>query len=257
MMHLLNSIIPGDCFDIFPEIPDKSINMVLCDLPYGVTACKWDQELDLDRLWPEYERLLAPGGVVVLTATQPFETKLINSNRKWFRYKWVWKKSRAVGFLNAKKMPLRIHEDVLVFAKRQPKYNPQFTPGKPYVSKRTAKARPGVYRTLKRSKTVNPGIRYPKDVIEFSNTCEKVLHSTQKPVALFEYLIKTYTSEGDVVLDNTSGSGTTAIAAMNTGRQFICIEKSLANFRVSVDRVTNHKAECQQSTMTSSGVPAG
>ncbi|MCG8345539.1 MAG: site-specific DNA-methyltransferase [Chlorobiales bacterium] len=256
MRHLLNSIVPGDCFDILPDIADKSINMVLCDLPYGVTACKWDQELDLDRLWPEYDRILAPKGVVVLTAIQPFETKLINSKRKWFRYKVVWKKSRAVGFLNAKKMPLRIHEDVLVFAKRQPKYNPQFSPGKPYVSKRAATARPGVYRNLKPSQTVNTGVRYPQDVVEFSNTCEKVLHSTQKPVALFEYFIRTYTDEGDVVLDNTSGSGTTAIAAMNAGRQFICIEKNLANYRVSVDRLNNHKVQCQ-STITSAAVPAG
>lgn len=244
----LNSLYCGDCFDVFEFIDGNSIDMVLCDLPYGITACDWDVELDLERLWQEYDRLLAPGGVVVLTATQPFETKLINSRKKWFRYKWVWKKSRAVGFLNAKKMPLRIHEDILVFAKRQPKYNPQFTQGKPYVSNRRAMSKPGVYRELKRSQTVNPGVRYPKDVIDFPNTKEKVCHSTQKPVALFEYLIKTYTNEGNVVLDNTSGSGTTAIAAMNTERKFICIEKNLKNYLVSVDRVNNHRAQCQSTT---------
>lgn len=238
MKALLNKIIPGDCFDILPYVPDKSVDLVLCDPPYGVTACKWDIELDLDKLWKEYKRILTPGGAVVLTATQPFATKLINSNRKWFRYKWVWWKTRAVGFLNAKKMPLRIHEDILVFAQGRTKYNPQFSVGKPYVSKRAAKSRPGVYRELKRTETNNPGIRYPKDVIKFSNTCEKVLHSTQKPVALFEYLIKTYTNEGDIVLDNASGSGTTAIAANNTGRKYICIEKDLVNYRVSIERLS-------------------
>lgn len=233
----------GDCFDVFEFVPDKSVDMVLCDLPYGVTACHWDVELDLRKLWPEYQRMLKPGGVVVLTATQPFETTLINSNRKWFRYKWVWKKSRAVGFLNANKMPLRIHEDILVFAKGRTKYNPQFELGAPYISKRKASGKAGIYREVKRSETVNPGVRYPKDLVEFSNTCEKVIHNTQKPVALFEYLIKTYTDVGDVVLDNTSGSGTTAIAAMNTGRRYICVEKDMANFLQSVDRVQQHKAE--------------
>lgn len=238
MKALLNKIIPGDCFDILPYVPDKSVDLVLCDPPYGVTACNWDIELDLDKLWREYMRILKTSGAVVLTATQPFENKLINSNRKWFRYKWVWRKSRAVGFLNAKKMPLRIHEDVLVFARGRTKYNPQFSEGKPYVSKRSAKSKPGVYRELKRTKTVNPGIRYSKDVIDFANTTEKIYHSTQKPVALFEYLIKTYTDEGDVVLDNASGSGTTAIAASNTRRNYICIEKDLVNYRVSVERLS-------------------
>lgn len=233
----------GDCFDAFEFIPDKSIDMVLCDLPYGVTACHWDVELDLQRLWPEYQRMLKPGGVVVLTATQPFETTLINSNRKWFRYKWVWKKSRAVGFLNVNKMPLRIHEDVLVFAKGRTKYNPQFEPGAPYISKRRASGKSGIYRDVKSSETVNKGVRYPKDLVEFSNTCEKVIHSTQKPVALFEYLIKTYTDAGDVVLDNTSGSGTTAIASINTGRRYICVEKDMVNYLQSVDRVSEHVKE--------------
>lgn len=236
----------GDCFDVMELMPDKSVDMVLCDLPYGVTACAWDVELDLDRLWREYKRLLKPGGAVVLTATQPFETKLINSNRKWFRYKWVWKKSRAVGFLNARKMPLRIHEDVLVFAPGRTIYHPQFEPGTPYVSRRKASGKGGVYREVKRSDTVNTGYRFPKDLLEFSNTCERVVHSTQKPVALFEYLIKTYTDEGDVVLDNTSGSGTTALAAMNTGRRYVCVEKDMANYLVMVNRVQQHKSESRR-----------
>ena len=183
MTDLLNEIHLGDCFDVFPRIEDKWVDLVLCDLPYGVTACKWDVELDLERLWREYKRILKPGGAVVLTATQPFATKLINSNRKWFRYKWVWRKSRAVGFLNAKKMPLRVHEDVLVFAPRRTRYNPQFSKGKPYVSKRSAKSKPGVYRQLKRTQTVNPGIRYPKDVVEFPNNVEKDIVNWQLSVA--------------------------------------------------------------------------
>jgi site-specific DNA-methyltransferase (adenine-specific) len=239
----LDVVYLGDCFDVFEFIPDKSVDMVLCDLPYGVTACHWDVELDLQKLWQEYQRMLKPGGVVVLTATQPFETTLINSNRKWFRYKWVWKKSRAVGFLNANKMPMRILEDILVFAKGRTRYTPQFQPGAPYISKRKASGKSGSYREVKRCETVNPGVRYPKDLVEFSNTCEKVIHNTQKPVALFEYLIKTYTDKGDVVLDNTSGSGTTAIAAMNTGRRYICVEKDMANYLVMVDRVRQHNAD--------------
>ncbi len=237
----LDSLHFGDCFDVFEFIPDHSIDMVLCDLPYGVTACSWDVELDLERLWKEYQRMLKTGGVVVLTATQPFETKLINSNRKWFRYKWVWKKSRAVGFLNANKMPLRIHEDILVFAKGRTKYNPQFEPGTPYITKRRGTGKAGIYREVKRSETVNTGRRFPKDLVEFSNTCEKVMHNTQKPVALFEYLIKTYTDVGDVVLDNTAGSGTSAIAAMNTDRRYICIEKDMKNYMTCVDRLAEYK----------------
>lgn len=248
MRELLNEIHLGDCFDVFPRIGDGCVDLVLCDLPYGVTACAWDVELDPEKLWKEYRRVLKPGGAVVLTATQPFATKLINSNRKWFRYKWVWRKSRAVGFLNAKKMPLRVHEDVLVFAPRgiKTKYNPQFTPGKPYVSKRAQKSGTGVYREARRIDTVNPGIRYPKDVVEFSNTCEKVIHSTQKPVALFEYLIHTYTDPGGLVLDNASGSGTTAVAARSTGRDFICIEKNIVNWQLSVARLNGNEA-CRES----------
>lgn len=237
MRDILNRIHLGDCFDVFPFINDRSVDLVLCDLPYGITACSWDVELDLDRLWVEYKRILAPRGAVVLTATQPFETKLINSNRDWFRYKWVWRKTRAVGFLNAKKMPLRIHEDILVFAPGLTRYNPQFTQGIPYVSKRSKAAKSGVYRDVMRSDTVNTGFRYPKDFVEFSNTNEKVIHSTQKPVALFEYLIRTYTDEGGLVVDNTSGSGTTAIASINTGRNYICVEKNLANWAASKERL--------------------
>ena len=192
--ELHNTIHLGDCFDFFGFIEDKSVDLVLSDPPYGVTACHWDVEFDLEPLWKEYKRILKPGGAVVLTATQPFETKLINSNRRWFRYKWVWKKSRAVGFLNAKKMPLKIHEDVLVFAPKSTKYNPQFTPGKPYVSRRSSKLKRGVYRETRRTETKNHGVRFPKDIVEFSNTCEKVIHSTQKPVELFKYLIRTYSA---------------------------------------------------------------
>lgn len=246
MTDLLNEIHLGDCFDVFPRIDDHCVDLVLCDLPYGITACKWDVELDLERLWREYKRILKPGGAVVLTATQPFATKLINSNRKWFRYKWVWRKSRAVGFLNAKKMPLRVHEDVLVFARGRTVYNPQFSEGKPYVSRRSQKSKPGVYREVKRTDTVNPGIRYPKDVVEFPNNVEKVIHSTQKPAALFEYLIRTYTDPGDLVLDNASGSGTTAIAARNSGRNFICIEKDIVNWQLSITRLNGNEA-CRES----------
>jgi site-specific DNA-methyltransferase (adenine-specific) len=230
---LLNRVTQGDCLEVMRLIPDKSIDMILCDLPYGTTACKWDSVIPFEPLWAEYERVIKDNGAIVLTASQPFTTVLANSNLRLFRYAWVWEKEQGVNFLMAKKQPLKVHEDVLVFYKKQPTYNPQMTKGKPYVSGKGDSGE--VTGRVKKVQTKNEGTRYPRSVIKFNR--EVGLHPTQKPVDLFEYLIRTYTNEGEVVLDNCIGSGTTAVAAINTNRQFIGIEREpeyveLANKRI-------------------------
>jgi site-specific DNA-methyltransferase (adenine-specific) len=231
---LLNRVTQGDCLEVMRLIPDKSIDMILCDLPYGTTACKWDSVIPFESLWAEYERVIKDNGAIVLTASQPFTTVLANSNLRLFRYAWVWEKEQGVNFLMAKKQPLKVHEDILVFYKKQPTYNPQMTKGKPYISGKGDSGE--VTGRVKKIQTKNEGTRYPRSVIKFNR--EVGLHPTQKPVALFEYLIRTYTNEGEVVLDNCIGSGTTAVAAINTGRQFIGIEREpeyveIANKRIA------------------------
>jgi len=218
----LNRIYQMDCLDGMKLIPDKSIDMILCDLPYGTTRNKWDAVIPFEPLWREYERIIKDNGAIVLTASQPFTSALVVSNIKLFRYDLTWDKSQVTGFLNAKKMPLRRHEDILVFYKKQPTYNPQFSIGKPYRIKRGHDT-PN-YGKQTANETVSDGRRYPTSIIEIPQKREKGGHPTQKPVALFEYLIKTYTNEGEVVLDNCMGSGTTAVAALKTNRRFIGFE---------------------------------
>jgi site-specific DNA-methyltransferase (adenine-specific) len=234
----INKIYNMDCLEGMKLLPDKSIDMILCDLPYGTTACKWDAIIPFDKLWSEYERIIKDNGAIVLTASQPFTTKLINSNIKLFRYCWVWEKEQGVNFLMAKKQPLKVHEDICVFSKKQTKYNPQMTKGKPYISGKGDSGE--VTGRVKKVQTKNNGTRYPRSVIQFKR--ETGLHPTQKPVALFEYLIKTYTDEGDIVLDNCMGSGTTAIACINTNRNYIGFEISkeycdIANERISKNSI--------------------
>jgi site-specific DNA-methyltransferase (adenine-specific) len=215
-----------DCFNVFPEIEDESVDMILCDLPYGTTACKWDTILPLEDLWLEYKRLIKPHGAIVLTASQPFTSYLVMSNPDMFRYEWIWEKSNGGGFLLANKMPLKRHENILIFYDKLPQYNPQKTEGTPYSAKR---AFGGYFMGEKQGKEVagwvteNDGSRYPTSILNFNN--ETGLHPTQKPVALFEYLIKTYTNENDLVLDNCAGSGTTGVACQNLNRNCILIEK--------------------------------
>jgi site-specific DNA-methyltransferase (adenine-specific) len=217
-------------------IDDNSIDMILCDLPYGTTQNKWDSIIPLDRLCENYKRVIKDNGVIILTAQTPFDKVLGYSNLKMLKYEWIWQKEAGTGFLNAKKMPLKDHENILIFYKKPPIYNPQMSEGKPYNIKKGG----GTSNYNKDSKenivTNNDGNRYPKTVIKFPRDKDK-FHPTQKPVALFEYLIKTYTNEGDLVLDNCIGSGTTAIAALNTKRKFIGFELdttycSLANQRI-------------------------
>ena len=205
------------------DIDDKSVDMILCDLPYGTTQNKWDSIIPLNLLWEQYERVIKNNGAIVLTSMQPFTSNLINSNLNIFKYEMIWEKSQSSGFLNAKKQPLRKHESVLIFYKKQATYNPQFTKGKQYKAKSNAAANKGNYGKFKDNITVSNGERYPTSIVHFNNG-GKTLHPTQKPVDLFEYLIKTYTNENEIVLDNCIGSGTTAIACKNVNRYFIGME---------------------------------
>lgn len=201
----------------------KSIDLILCDLPYGTTRNQWDSVIDLNLLWNEYLRIIKDNdGVIVLTSSQPFTSILIGSNIQHFKYCWVWEKSNGTGYLNAKKQPLRNYEDICVFYQKQPAYNPQMAQGKPYKWNSIRTKSTNYNRHKKNDKIDNKGERYPKTVLRFQQ--ERGLHPTQKPVALFEYLIKTYSNENDIVLDNCMGSGTTAIACIRTSRNFIGFE---------------------------------
>lgn len=235
-----NTVIHGDCFDIMKDIESKSIDMIFVDLPYGTTQCKWDSILPLPELWKEYERVIKDNGAMVFTAAEPFTSNLIMSNPKLYRYNWIWEKSKATGYLNSKRMPLKAHEDICVFYKRLPTYNPQMVKGTPY-NKGKALRTTAVYgdqvSVLVKNDT---GLRYPRTVVYFK-TAEsegKVIHPTQKPVSLIEYYIKTYSNVGDTILDNTAGSFSTAVACINTDRNFICIEKELEYCESGIERLS-------------------
>lgn len=225
----------GDCMEAMQEIPDHSVDMVLCDPPYGLTHSKWDFVLPLDEMWKHYGRIAKENAAIVLFSQQPFTTTLIGSNPKHFRYEWIWQKSNVTGFLNANRMPLKTHENILVFYAKLPTYNPQFTEGKPYRTRRTGT--PEAYNCFERIETVSDGKRYPKDVLSFPNSGERESHPTQKPVALLEYLIRTYTNEGETVLDSCMGSGSTGVAAANAGRRFIGIELDRDYFETARRRI--------------------
>ena len=224
----------GDCMNLMRDIPDGSVDMILCDLPYGTTARnKWDCVLPYEELWQQYERIIKPNGAIRLFSQLPFDKTLAVSNMKLLRYEWIWKKQQGTGHLNAKRMPMKAHENILVFYKALPTYNPQFREGTPY----TCQSGRGStnYREQKSVLTKNDGFRYPLDVLEFKS--DKGLHPTQKPVALLEYLVKTYTNEGELVLDNCMGSGSTGVACMNTGRRFIGMEIDHDYFWIAEKRI--------------------
>ncbi len=232
MSNFIN-IMHGDCLELMKEIPAKSVDMVLCDLPYGTTQCKWDVIIDFKMLWENYGRVVKDTGAIVLTAAQPFTSTLVVSNIKNFKYQWVWKKSRPTGHLNAKKQPLRNTEDILVFYKSQCTYNPQGTRETDVMVSRTNRGNYGEC-----SKTTRQTVTgYPTTILEFASEVGE--HPTQKPVALMEYLIRTYTNEGDTVLDNCMGSGTTGVAAKNTLRNFIGIEKDATYYDIAFNRIHN------------------
>jgi len=230
------NLINADCLDAMRDIPDGSVDMVLTDPPYGTTACKWDSVIPFEPMWEQLKRITKTNGAIVLTASQPFTSALVMSNVKMFKYDWTWQKPKGTGHLNAKKMPMRDKEDVLVFYAAQSTYNPQMTAGKPYSAKSGKTSFDG-YGTDKRTGNKSSGPRYPKQVQAFPVVERNTVHPTQKPVALMQYLIRTYTNAGQTVLDFTMGSGTTGVACKNLGRSFIGIEMDAGYFATASARI--------------------
>lgn len=235
------SLFNGDCLKVMQDIPQKSIDLILCDLPYQVTNCKWDKLIPFNLLWQQYDRVIKDNGAVVLFAVQPFTTKLIHSNLKDFRYCWYWKKNNVTGFSYARYQPMRCVEDICVFYKKMPTYNPQGLKKVDKPIERTRKKKDdSVYRLTLNDTVVQRFTNYPKHLLDFKNEAasnKNRLHPTQKPVALLEYLIKTYTNEGETVLDNCMGSGSTGEACLNTNRRFIGIEKEIKYFNIAKNRL--------------------
>lgn len=247
------TLLNGDCLKMMKEIPDNSIDMVLCDLPYGTSASSWDKKLPMNGLWNEYKRIIKHNRAIVLFSQQPFTSLLITSNIEMWKYNWIWEKDNGTNFMNSHFCPLKITEDICVFGNGATSfvkngenliYNPQFSEGKPYsIISGNQKSNSAVVRGGKGGrddvggyKTESDGKRYPKNLIKFNRDKDK-LHPTQKPVSLCEYLIQTYTNEGDVVLDNCMGSGTTGIACLNTNRKFIGMELDDTYFEIAKKRI--------------------
>ena len=232
----------GDCLELMKDIPDKSIDMILCDLPYGTTACSWDTIIPFEPLWEQYNRIIKDNGAIVLFGTEPFSSALRLSNIKNFRYDIVWEKPNNTNFMRLKREIGKRHEMISVFYKKQPTYNPQMKEGKPYKDKRTnRKSWEGVNNQSTKIPIDNSGTRYPSSVQKFCNVNKNTLHPTQKPVELLEYLIKTYTNENETVLDNCMGSGSTGVACINTNRNFIGIELSQEYFNIAKERINELK----------------
>lgn len=230
----------GDCLDVMATLPAASVDLILCDLPYGTTQNKWDSVIPLDALWAQYWRIAKPNAAIVLTAQTMFTALLMTASPREHRYNLVWEKTKAGGFLNAKRMPLQAHEDICIFYRSMPTYNPQMEAGKPYIKKAVSNGDGSNYGKFDRvgQIAINNGERYPRSVIKISNDNHGSVHPTQKPVALMEYLIRTYTNPGDVVLDNTMGSGTTGVAAIQSGRRFIGIERDPSYFAIASKRIS-------------------
>jgi site-specific DNA-methyltransferase (adenine-specific) len=245
-----NEIINGDCLEVMKEIPDKSIDMICCDLPYGTTACKWDVVIPFDLLWGAYNRVIKNNGAIVLFGSQPFTSALVMSNPKMFKYEWIWEKHKGTGHLNVKKQPMSNHENILVFGKSSIKYIPQMKEGVPYKLRKSHNISPEgiVYNgsmplNVGYSKEYDSSKRYPLTIQKFDNHNQKQerFHPTQKPVKLLEYLVRTYTNEEDIVLDNCAGSGTTGVACVNTNRNYILIEKEKKYYDIIKERIEKAK----------------
>ena len=228
-------LLKGDCLDLMRDLPDASVDMVLCDLPYGTTACAWDAVIPFEPLWSHYRRVVKTDGAIVLTASQPFTTSLAASNLGDFRYQWVWQKERPSNPQLAKLQPLKVHEDILVFSRGRISYNPQGLIEIPESDRKVHRPERNSLGHCKRKPYVQTHTGYPKSVVSFPS--ERGQHPTQKPVALMEYLVRTYTNEGDTVLDNCMGSGTAGVACVNTGRRFIGIEKNDEYFGIATRRI--------------------
>ena len=233
----------GDCLEVMENIPDKSVDMILCDLPYGTTACKWDSVIPFELLWEQYGRIIKDNGAIVLFGIQPFTTIMINSNINNFKHQWIWDKKNGSNFMQLKRHPNKVHEDIVVFGNngKTVNYYPQMTKGKMRTKgNEKSYSEDGVYHAYTTTKTKND-LYYPKSIIEFSNAGRtgkaKKVHPTQKPVDLLEYLIRTYTNEGEIVLDNCMGSGSTGVACVNTNRKFIGIELDETYFNIAKERI--------------------
>ena len=245
-------LINGDCLVEMNNIPDKSIDSIICDLPYNTTVLKWDKLIPIDELWKQYKRIIKDGGAIVLFAQQPFTTHLISSNLEWWKYNWIWVKENGTNFMNSKHQPIKVTEDICVFSNyaaapsstgNYMRYNPQFLKGTPYVAKCGIKTPNAVTKLGKNNHlTISDGNRYPTNILRFNRDKQK-LHPTQKPVSLVEYLVHTYTNEGELVLDNTAGSMTTAIACINANRRCICIEKDEEIFNIGKKRVDEYQRQ--------------
>lgn len=233
------SLLFGDCLERMKEIPDESVDLILTDPPYGTTACKWDSVIDFDLMWEQLKRIIKPNGAIVLFGAEPFSSLLRCSNIKDFKYDWIWEKSKATGFLNSKKQPLRAHEVISVFYSKPPTYHPQMVEGVSYnKGVRKEQTDNDVYGSFKQVEVKSDGLRFPRSVQYFKTAeFEGSFHKTQKPVALLEYLIKTYTNENEVVLDFTAGSFSTGVACLNTNRKFIGIEMDEGYFNIGVNRM--------------------
>jgi len=249
-----SNIYCGDCLELMPHIADKSVDMVLCDLPYGTTVCKWDVVIPFEPLWEQYHRICKPNAPIVLFSQQPFTSALIMSNPSMFRYEWIWEKANGTGFLNAKKMPMKAHENICVFYDKLPTYNPQMWKSIPYRRRPSGNEKQyNGYGEYKLTNEYDSDMRYPKDVIKFqmdddfyNSNVSRHLHPTQKPVDLLRYLVLTYTNKGGVILDNCMGSGSTIVAAIKEKRRYIGIEKDEHYFKVAKRRIEN---ELQQLTL--------
>lgn len=242
MINLMN----GDCLELMETIPDGSVDLILTDPPYGTTQCKWDSVLDLKKMWKELKRIIKPNGAILLCAQTPFDKVLGVSNLNMLKYEWIWEKTTATGHLNAKKMPMKAHENILVFYDKLPTYNPQKTFGHVRKTSTADRSKLGgeCYGNQEGVTVYDSTERYPRSVQLFSTDKQKSsLHPTQKPVALMEYFIKTYTNEGETVLDFTAGSMSTAIACINTNRKGIMIEKDEHYFNIGKDRIEKHMSE--------------
>lgn len=237
----------GDCLELMKEIPNNSIDMILCDLPYGTTSCKWDVIIPFDLLWEQYKRIIKENGAIALFSKQPFTSFLIQSNLKWWRYELIWEKEKGTDFGNSNRKPLNAHESIQLFYKKQPTYNKQMRPGEPYVinrKKNNNNDKDLNFKSDNRGLYVNKGERTPISVIKISRdniTKGSSFHPTQKPIKLCEWLIKSYTNEGDIVLDNCMGSGSTGIACVNTNRKFIGYELNKEYFEIAKKRIEDAK----------------
>ena len=255
----------GDTIEQMKLIPDKSIDAIICDLPYGTTRCKWDGVIPFDKLWGQYERITKDSGAIVLFGSQPFTSALIMSNPKLFKYEWIWEKSKTSNYVHCKYQPLKAHENIIVFSKypsaqnsgkNNMVYNPQMTQGEPYNKGEVSNSNSILDGGRKKKVVVKSenGERYPRSVKYFKTAeTEGQLHSTQKPILLLEMLVKTYSNEGDTILDNTFGSCTTGIACINTNRNFIGIENNMDYFNISLKRVEEKRKEKEFNVVTSFG----